>query len=62
MKINATWNDGEGRNGAYVTPQGWLSEDGDIWTDEYERPISGAEFDDAEIVLIGGPRDGETVA
>ena len=66
------WRDGEGfenveatwcveRKRYEVREMGWFSEDGDWWKTKTGQPAGGPEFEDAQIVLIGGPRDGTTV-
>ena len=62
--IEATWD-----GAAYIAPidcQGdggsIRSVDGDEWTDSLDLPAEGPGFWAATICLIGGPRDGETVA
>jgi hypothetical protein len=41
----------------------WVSEDGDEWRDSRTGKFpSSPEFQNCSITLIGGPRDGETVA
>ena len=61
--LAAFWRGGGPGNGEYVvSAQGWHSADGDNWTDDAGRPVTGDTFDAAAICLSGGPRDGEVVA
>jgi hypothetical protein len=44
-----------------VTEQGWSSEDGIAWTAEDGAPAAGADYDNAKILFVGGPRGGGIV-
>lgn len=64
MQAVASWIPAEGRY--FVDPSindvdcgtGWLSEDGDMWTANGGGEPAG-DFEDCEILFVGGPRDGE---
>lgn len=42
--------------------QFWMSDDGDIWVTLDGLPIRDPAFEDCDIRLMGGPRDGEVVS
>lgn len=60
MTLTATW---DARQGMYIQRDLAIwSEDGDVWHDDYGGHPDSDEFRAAVIALVGGPRDGETVA
>lgn len=69
--VKAVWNDEQRRYVADPSTNdfdlagerdsGWWSEDGDCWLDFGGGDCRG-DFERVNITLVGGPRDGETVA
>lgn len=62
MDYRARWIDTQYVCGPPDGPEEWYSIDGDNWIDETGNDANSEKFQEANILLVGGNRDGEWVS
>lgn len=60
-RLKARWINDQYVAQPELTADEWYSTDGDEWVNQDGEPVDSPEFEATIFVLVGGPRDGETV-